>query len=300
MPNPKIIVILGPTATGKSSLAVMLAKKIGGEVVSADSRQVYRDLNLGTGKIAKKEMDGIPHHLLDVSDPKKQFSAAEYKTLAEIAVAGIISRGKVPIICGGTGFYIDALASGIILPEVPENKKLRSNLEKRSLGALVKMLEKLDPARAQTIDKNNKVRLVRAIEIAVALGTVPKLEKKKLPYGKLVIGLDMDDETLKKRIGVRLNERMKAGMLREAKHLHAKGLSWKRMQALGLEYRWMANLLTKKVDRKEFEAGIAMDIWHYAKRQRTWFRRDKSILWLDPTKKSSLATAIREAKKFLS
>lgn len=298
--KPKIIVILGPTSSGKTALSIELAKKYNGEVVSADSRQVYRGLNLGTGKVTKKEMNGIKHSLLDVADPRKAFSVAEYVELAHTAIAQIVSRKKIPIICGGTGFYIDTLASGIVLPEVPPNKKLRAVLEKKNPEALVKILKKLDPIRAESIDRNNPVRLVRAIEIATALGSVPKITAGEPPYETLKIGLDMPDEILKGRITVRLRERLKAGMLSEAKRLHAKGLSWRRMRDLGLEYRHMADLLTKKTDPKDFEQNLTADIWSYAKRQRTWFKRDQTITWLNPLKKSDQKKAASLVKKFLS
>jgi tRNA dimethylallyltransferase len=298
MKKEKVIVILGPTATGKTALSVELAKRFGGEIVSADSRQVYKGLDLGTGKVTKKEMAGVPHHLLDVANPKKVFSVAEYAALATTAIEGILARGKTPIVVGGTGFYIDTIAHGTVLPDVPPNPALRKKLEKKSAEALFRQLEKMDPKRAKTIERQNPVRLVRAIEIATSLGAVPKLSKKP-PYEILQIGLDMKDEVLKERIVIRLKERLKAGMLAEAKHLHAKGLSWLRMRALGLEYRHMADLLAKKTTSETFESELAHNIWQYVKRQRTWFRRDASIVWLDPTKKSTLARAVALVKKFL-
>ncbi len=297
--NPKILVILGPTATGKTSLSIELAKKFNGEVISADSRQVYKGLNLGTGKVTKKEMSGIPHYLLDVADPKKQFAVTDFVTLAEKAINDIISRGKLPIICGGTGLYIDMLVNGTTLPEVPPNQKLRAQLEKKSALQLFVMLKKLDPSRAKTIDQNNPVRLIRAIEIAKALGKVPKLKTVKSNYTVLKIGLDMDDKILKSRIATRLKERLKKGMLREATNLHKKGLSWKRMGELGLEYREMAKLLTKKTTRAQFETDLFIDSWHYAKRQRTWFRRDQKIVWINPLKKSEVVKVKKLVREFL-
>ena len=182
----KVIVILGQTATGKSALAVKIAKKINGEIISADSRQIYKGLDIGTGKITKKEMRGVPHHLLDVANPKKKFSVAEYQKLANSAIAEIITKGKTPIICGGTGFYIDAITKGIIFPEVPPNAKLRKTLEKKSTEQLFDMLKNFDKSRARNIkekkEQNNKVRLIRAIEIAKALGKVPKIKKHKQKY----------------------------------------------------------------------------------------------------------------------
>ena len=299
MKKGKVIILLGPTATGKTSLSIELAQKFNGEIVSADSRQVYKGLDLGTGKVTKKEMQGIPHHLLDVASPKKVFAVSDYVRLATGAIDDILARGKTPIVVGGTGFYIDALASGIALPEVPPNEKLRATLSKKTAPQLFAQLEKLDPERAETIDRNNPVRLVRAIEIAKALGTVPKIPAADPKYEFLRIGLDTKDDALKERIGIRLKERLKAGMLREARALHQKGLSWARMRSLGLEYRHMANHLTKKTSREAFEQELAADIWQYVKRQRTWFKRDASIVWLDPTKKPTLGKASALVKKFL-
>src|SRR3989338_1623235 len=208
MRKPKVIVILGQTATGKSNLAVKIAKLIDGEIISADSRQVYKRLNIGTGKITKKEMRGIPHYLIDVANPKKQFTVAEYKKLAEKKLKEIIARGKTPIICGGTGFYIDAVTKGMILPEVPPNKKLRETLNKKTAPALFKMLQKLDNARAQNIDSKNKVRLIRAIEITKKLGRVPHLATESPSYEFIKIGLEVPEKILKKKIKTRLRKRL--------------------------------------------------------------------------------------------
>ena len=298
--KPKIIVVLGPTSSGKTALSVELAKKHNGEIVSADSRQVYRGMNLGTGKVAKKEMCGIPHHLLDVVSPKKVFTVSEYAELAKKAINDIVSRGKVPIVCGGTGFYIDTLTRGTVLPEVPPNLTLRKKLEKKSVSQLFTMLEKLDKRRAESIDKNNPVRLVRAIEIATALGEVPLLSKNEAPYETLRIGLDMPDSILQSRIALRLKERLKAGMLREARGLHKKGVSWRRMGQFGLEYRAMADYLTGKIERKEFEENLTRDIWSYAKRQRVWWKRDTTIHWLDSSKKTAQKNAQSLVLEFLN
>ena len=161
--SSKILVILGPTATGKSGLAVKLARKYKGEVISADSRQVYKDLDIGTGKITKKEMRGVPHHMLDIVSPKKVFTVSEWKEKTEKIIKNIISRGKLPIICGGTGFYIQSIVENVILPEVPPNKVLRKKLEKKGLAELQTILVKLDPRRFSNIDIKNPVRLIRDI-----------------------------------------------------------------------------------------------------------------------------------------
>ncbi len=312
--KPKIIVILGQTATGKSTFAVQVAKKIGGEIISADSRQVYKGMDLGTGKITKREMQGIPHHLLDVVNPKKIFSVSDYKKLADKKIKEILKRGHVPILCGGTGFYIDTVVNGTILPEVPPNKKLRITLSKKSAEQLFKMLQKLDPVRANSIDKNNPVRLIRAIEIAKTLGKVPPLSPKqglREEYSVVKIGLRLPDEILKERIHSRLLARIKKGMLREIENLHSPkqglGLTWKRMNELGLEYRYGALYLQGKLGttssplsaKQEMIEKLNTEIWHYAKRQKTWFKRDKEIIWIDSRKNSEKIRVLKSLKYFL-
>ena len=294
--KPRILAVIGKTATGKSDLAVMLAKKYGGEIISADSRQVYRGFDLGSGKITRKEMQGIPHHLLDIASPKKQFSVSEYKRLADRALGEIISRGKTPVICGGTGLYIDAVLKNIVVPEVPPNKKLREKLEKKTTAQLFVILKKLDPRRAKEIDRNNPRRLVRAIEIATALGKVPHLAVRPPSWDVLKIGLDLPDEILKKKIRTRLLMRMKKGMVAEAKNLHKCGLSWKQMEAFGMEYKYLALYLQNKITKKEMFEGIEKDTWQYSKRQATWFKKDKEIKWFKPMEKAKI---IKEAEKFL-
>ncbi|HJL55654.1 MAG: tRNA (adenosine(37)-N6)-dimethylallyltransferase MiaA [Candidatus Pacebacteria bacterium] len=293
--KPKIIVILGQTATGKSELAVKLAKQFGGEIISADSRQVYKGLDIGSGKITKKEMRGVSHHLLDVANPKRKFSVAQYKKLADKKIAEIHKPQKVPIIVGGTGFYIQAIVDNLILPAVMPNYTLRKKLEKKSTYELFAMLKKLDPNRADEIEKDNPRRLIRAIEIARELGKVPKL--KTLPkYDALQIGLKLTDEKLKKKIHTRLIARMRKGMVSEVERLHSKGLSWKRLEALGLEYRYLALYLQKKLGKQEMLSKLGIEIRRFAKRQMRWFKRDKRIRWFKPNETRKIE---KEIKKFL-
>ncbi|MDQ5922807.1 MAG: tRNA dimethylallyltransferase [Patescibacteria group bacterium] len=267
MKKPKVIVILGPTATGKSNLAVKLAKKLNGEIISADSRQVYKILDIGTGKITKKEMRGVPHHLLDVVNPKTKFSVIKYQTLANKALEQILKKGRTPIICGGTGFYIDAVTKGVVFPEVPPNNKLRKELEKKNPEDLIKILNKLDKARARNIDKKNKVRLIRAIEIAKYLGKVPKIKEKKNNYEFIKVGLTLPQEELKGKIGKRIKKMFKDGLLKEVSKLKRSGISEKRLKEFGFEYYkpTLENVITGNIK--------------YAKRQMTWFKRDNEIKW---------------------
>lgn len=274
-----ILVIVGPTASGKTGLAIKLAKERNGEVISADSRQVYKGLDIGTGKVTKKEMGGIRHHLLDVADPKKVFNVSDFQKLGRQVIMDIHNRGKLPIIAGGTGFYIQALVDGLILPEVPPNKILREKLEQMSLQELLSLLKNLDAKRYKTIDKNNPVRIIRAIEIAKALGQVPTL-KSETNYAPKIIGISIEQEKLKKNIHDRLIARFKMGMIDEVINLHKNGLSWKRMEALGLEYRYIARYLQGKLSEPEMLKQLETAINQYAKRQMTWFRKDKRVEWV--------------------
>ena len=298
MRNMKIIVILGQTSTGKSDFAVEVAKEIGGEIISADSRQVYKGMDLGTGKITKKEMQKIPHHLIDIVSPKRMYSISDFQKHANKKIDEIIKRNKIPIICGGTGFYIDAVVDGNVFPEVPPNKKLRDDLSKKTAPQLLKILEKLDGDRASNIDRNNPVRLIRAIEIAKALGKVPKINKSAREFEVLKIGLALPPEILKERITTRLLSRIKKGMIKEIENFHKSGISWRRMYNLGLEYRYVSMYLQGKFEKQEMIEKLNTEIWHFAKRQNTWFKRDKSILWIDPRNIAEKAKAILEAKKF--
>lgn len=281
---PKALVIVGQTSSGKTALGIKLAKKFNGEIISADSRQVYIGLDIGTGKVTKKEMRGVPHHLLDVATPKRVYTAQNYVTDGRKAIAGIVRRKKLPIIVGGTGFYIDSLLGIISLPDVPSNKALRKLLSKMSASKLYTLLNKKDPRRAKDIDRHNPVRLIRALEIAEAIGKSPKSKSSTL-YDTCWLGIALPFDKLEKKIEKRFRERMKQGMLKEAKRLHVSGVSWKRMEELGLEYRYMARLLQKKITRKEFDEQLLSEIKKYAKRQMKYWKRNKEIRWFEPEDK---------------
>jgi len=319
----KVIVIAGPTATGKSDFAVQVAKKINGEIISADSRQVYTGMDIGTGKITVREMRGIPHHLLDVIHPKKTFTVAQYKKLVDKKIQNITKHGSVAIICGGTGFYIDTVVGGQVYPEVPPNNALRKKLALLTTIELFEQLKKLDPVRAENIEKQNPVRLIRAIEIATTLGSVPPLKQnisinELSKYDVLYLGLNLPDEVLRENIHVRLHKRIKAGMVKEVEKLHTSGVSWKRMDDLGLEYRYIAHYIqgrneiekdkniTKKESTKLIKQLLAdtleklnTEIWHYAKRQKTWFKRNNDIIWIDPRDAKQKEGVLEKVKEFL-
>ncbi len=309
--SKKLVVVLGSTSSGKSDLAVALARRFNGEIVSADSRQVYRGMDLGTGKVPRDKKPkyplynsielysgyfyrGVRHHLLDVASPKRMFTAEEYKRKARKVIQGIWKRGKLPILCGGTGFYIDAAVYGTEFPKVPPSPKLRGKMEKKTTDALFSELQRIDPARAAGIDPKNRHRVMRSLEIAHALGRVPKIKTDPLPADILFIGIKKESEELKKLIRGRLKKRLKRGMLKEIANLHENGVSWKRLESFGLEYRWGASFIQQKITEQEFIAGLERDIFRYAKRQMTWFRRNKNIYWLKIEKE-----AFALAKKFL-
>ncbi len=292
----KILVIIGPTCSGKSALAVALAKKFNGEVISADSRQVYKGLDIGTGKITKWEMKGVRHHLLDVASPRKVFTAHDYAKMARAKIANISQKGKLPIVAGGTGFYIDALLGRIVLPNVPPNPRLRASLEKKTVEQLFALLKKKDHRRAQTIEPHNKRRLIRALEIVSTLGRVPYNDIVSR-YDTLWIGLTPHMRDLERKIASRLRARMRRGMVAEAKQLHAQGLAYKRMQQLGLEYRSLTRHLQSKITHAQMVDELSRDIRRYAKRQLTYWRRNRSIRWYDARAKNE---AVKAVAKFVS
>ena len=309
-PPKKIIVVLGPTASGKSDLAVELAREFGGEVISADSRQVYKKMDIGTGKITKKEMRGVPHHLLDVANPKNAFTVIDFKKKAEKALEDIWSRGKTPIICGGTGFYIQAITGGVVIPEVKPDLKLRAKLAKKSAEQLFKTLQKLDPERAKTIDRKNPRRLIRAIEIATALGSVPKPAKFTWELNSqvdneadgrriLYIGVKLPEKKLKEKVEKRMKQMLKAGLVKETEKLKKMGLSWKRVNELGFEYKYPAMYLRGEISKDELLERLVQSNLKYAKRQMTWFKKyAPEAKWINPSA-GGFTKAKHLAQKFL-
>ena len=276
----KIIVILGPTSSGKSSLAVKLAKKFCGEIISADSRQVYKGMDIGSGKITKDEMMGIPHYLLDIASPKRNFSVSRYQKMTEKAILDITKRGKVPILCGGTAFYLKVITEGIILPKTKPDWKLRKELEKKDVKELYQILKKLDPRRAGSIEKDNPRRLIRAIEIVTKSKKAVPVIKKESRFVSLKLGIETEQEKLNRAIKKRLIKRLEKGMIEETKRLKESGISWKRLDSFGLEYRWIARYLQKKIPYNQMVESLYKDIVKFSKKQMAWFKKDDEIEWI--------------------
>ncbi len=289
----KILVIVGPTASGKSALAWELAQKYNGEIISADSRQVFRGMDIGTGK------EKFPQRLIDVADPIDDYNVSHFAADAKKAIEDIAGHGKLPIVVGGSGFWIDALVFGHELPDVKPMTELRAELEQKSWQELFAQLEKLDPERAKHIDRHNKRRLTRALEVILTTGEVIPQLKSTPQYDALWIGIKISKEDLDKRIEKRLHERLEHGMIEEVKKLHAPlsdggfAVSWGRLDNFGLEYRYIAKYLQEEITREEMQEQLLQAIRQFAKRQMTWFKRNKTIQWV------SLEACVPESQKLL-
>jgi len=247
-------------------------------------------MNIGSGKITKKEMMDVKHHLLDVASPRSTFTVTRYRELALKAIKKIQKENNIPILCGGTGFYIQAVVDGIIIPEVKPDWSLRKKLDKMPVEKLYAMLKRLDPKRAQSIESKNPRRLIRAIEIVkTTKKPVPEIEKHPLPYDVLFLGISIEKKKLAKLISRRTDTRLRTGMVTEVRNLRKNGLSWKKLENFGLEYRAVANFLQKKITRQELFETIKKEDSQYAKRQMTWFKRDTRINWTTPGKALALA-----------
>ena len=279
--DKRIIVVVGPTASGKSDLAVELALRENGEIISADSRQVFKGLDIGTGKITKEEMKGVKHHMLDVYDLKEDVSVVRFVRDVSPIIEDIFSRGKTPIICGGTGQYINALIFDESFPEVKPNKILREELEKLNEEELVARLSSRDPKRLANIDTKNRRRLIRAIEIAETLGYVPEQEEMKLKYKTKIYLMDKTRQELKERIKMRLDKRLETGMLDEGKKVFEMNLNDVEMNRLGIEYVAMNKYFRNGITLEEMKQEIITKSCQYAKRQQTWnkkFYKDAELI----------------------
>ncbi|MBE5802618.1 MAG: tRNA (adenosine(37)-N6)-dimethylallyltransferase MiaA [Clostridiales bacterium] len=275
---PKLIVIAGTNASGKSDLGVKLAKHYGGEIVSADSRQVFRRLDLGSGKITPEEMDGVPHHLLDICDPGEFFSMADFQRLAYEAIDDIIARGKPAFLVGGTGLYINAVADGYMLSNKMPDLSYRAKLEELSTETLYRMLMEQRPNC--DVERRNRNRVMRLLEkIHDGDDVIPSKEPR---YETLRLGVTWPREELCRRIDLRMTRRFAEGMLEEVQGLLDDGVDTTFLFKLGLEYRIITQYLTGVIEsREELETLLGTAIKQFAKRQMTWFRRDESIHWLD-------------------
>ena len=282
----KLIVILGTNASGKSGLGIELALKFGAEIVSADSRQVYKGLDLGSGKVTEEEMKGVPHYLLDVAEPGDYFSLKDYQKLAYEAIDGITSRGKIPFLVGGTGLYVNAVTDGYELTDAPVDEALRKKVEAMSMEELQDLIrEKMSAGMnskgiPDNLDMNNKRRLERAAEKLI-MNKPLNLESVKR-YDTLCLGVTWERQKLYKRIEERLDRRLEQGMIEEVEGLMSRGVSDDFLYKLGLEYRYIMLYLKGNFPSKEaFREKLFMEIRHLAKEQMTWFRKRKDITWLD-------------------
>lgn len=289
MKKHKVVVICGPTASGKTSLSIELAQKIDGEIISCDSMQIYKDMNIGTAKVTKTEMQGIKHYLIDIISPEERYSVADYKKAAEKAIIEILEKGKTPIIVGGTGLYVDALIYGIEYPNIEFDEKYRKQLENRveteGLEALYEEAKKIDKQAVQKISSNDQKRILRILEIYHATGknkTQQEAESRKneVKYDYKVFAINMDREILYNRINKRVDIMMENGLIDEVKQIKKKYNKFPTaMQGLG--YKEVVEYLENKISKDEMVEKIKQESRRYAKRQLTWFRKNKENIWLD-------------------
>ena len=305
--QPKLIVIVGPTASGKSALALRLAKKFNGEIVSADSRQVYRGMDIGTAKPELKSQisnlkssEGIPHYLVDIKNPNQSYTLAQYQRDAFAAIRTILRKKKVPILVGGTGLYIDAVTENLEIPKVKPSRKLRRALEKRlaseGLAALFAELVRRDPEAAYIVDGKNPRRVIRALEVVLGSGkpfSAQRTRREPL-FETLKLGISVPPATLRKRIDARVEAMVHDGLVREVRGLVKKyGVRCVAFDAIG--YKEIISYLDGKVSLDDAATMTRHSTWRYAKRQMTWFKKDKEIVWIKNRKEASVL-----AKNFLS
>jgi tRNA dimethylallyltransferase len=277
----KVIVIVGQTGSGKTALSLKIAQQFQGEVISADSRQVYRGLDIGTEKITEAQMEGIPHHLLSIASPEQVYTAHDFVRDAQSAIDEITRREHVPIITGGTFFYIDTLLGKVSCTPVSPDPKLRAELEAHTESELFAILQEKDPARASSIDKDNKRRLVRALEILATLPAVPPPTTRECPYEALILGIRIDKDVLRKRLRERAQHALSRGLIKETQTLLKQGVTRNRLSEIGLEYKLVLEYLDGTLVEQALLQKLEEKNWQYAKRQMVWLKRDASIQWFE-------------------
>jgi tRNA dimethylallyltransferase len=314
-PLPPLIVVLGPTASGKSGLGIALAQQFHGEIVSADSRQVYRGMDIGTAKVTAEERALVRHHLLDVVDPQDshevskraplrsaegRYSVSQFQQQAIAAIEDILARGYQPFLVGGSPHYIQTVVDHLDMPAIPPDYALRAQLETRPLAELVAQLEELDPQSAVMIDRSNPRRVIRALEVCLLSGK-PFSQQRGVAnplYRSLLLGIAWPRDVLYRRIDARVDARMQEGMVQEVRNLLAQGISHERLEALGLEYRFISRWLRGEfTSEAEMVERLKYAIHDFTRRQLTWFRKDKRIVWLEG---DDLIKAREEVTKFLA
>ena len=298
MSLPKLIVVLGTTACGKSGLGVALARKFDGEIVSADSRQVYKGLDLGTGKVTEEEMEGVPHHMLDVVEPNRPYSVADFQAGAYAAIDDILSRGKTPFLVGGTGLYVRAVTEGFTFTDARPDPALRAELEGKTTAELYALLREKTGVTLTGGEENNRHRLMRSVEKALSGRWESPPPRPR--YDCLLLGVTYPRETVCRRIDDRLQARIDAGMIEEVANLRTAGATDEFLEGLGLEYRYILRYLTGQIptlDGLRDELGRA--IKRFAKRQMVWFKKDRDVLWLD-MEGDFLSQASRAVEDFLA
>jgi len=301
---PKLILIVGPTASGKTGLGIALARKFNGEIINADSRQIYKEMDIATAKptrdldVKKKKtyvVEGIVHHLVGIVKPSQEFTMADFKMRANEAIADIISRGKLPIVVGGTGLYIWALVDNLDIPKVAPNKKLREGFEIKTLPELVSLIKKIDPQTAEKIDLKNKRRVLRALEVAITSGeSFSAQTTKSAPiYDCLQIGLNWPREQLYTNISNRIDKQLAAGLIEETTAL-AKRYNWKLPSMSSIGYKQIGAYLRKEMTLEQAVEMFKRDTRRYAKRQISWFKRDKRIQWIENDSLSAATVLIED------
>ncbi len=279
--NKPLIVIVGPTASGKTKLSIKIAKRFSGEIICADSMTVYREMDIGTAKPTNKERKAIPHHLLDIKNPKEDFSLYEFQKLAQKAITKIQSEGKLPLIVGGTGLFIDSVVYDYKLINVPPNLTLRKKLEKLESKELLERINKIDPELIATSDIKNKRRLIRALEIASSgQNNISKQKrKKKIPKNILYLAIDIPRKNLYEKINQRVEQMFKTGLIKEFKKLIQKYPSSTNVFQ-NATYKPLVSFWKKEISLDKAKEKIKQLHRNYAKRQLTWFKRNKDIKWL--------------------